>query len=52
MKVDQDRTAEPRPPRQAAPGENADGSGPAPEEESVLWTVLISILKLVLEILF
>ncbi|XP_049510571.1 UPF0669 protein C6orf120 homolog [Panthera uncia] len=60
MKVYYDRTVEPSPFGEAA---YADGTGPSqrpasapedapPEEESVLWTVLISVLKLVLEILF
>lgn len=60
MRVYLDRRVEPSPFAQAAA---ADGGDPAhgharapedapPEEESVLWTVLISLLKLVLEILF
>ncbi|KAG3290609.1 UPF0669 protein C6orf120 homolog [Ictidomys tridecemlineatus] len=61
MRVYFDRTVDQYPFGEAAyPAEGAEGGqqqahGPeeaAPEEESVLWTILISILKLVLEILF
>lgn len=60
MRVYYDRTTEPHAFGEAA---HADGTEPSrqpadapedasPEDESVLWTILISILKLVLEILF
>ncbi|XP_059257446.1 UPF0669 protein C6orf120 homolog [Mustela nigripes] len=60
MKVYLDRSAEPAPfADAAAPDGGAPGHRHAqapedapPEEESVLWTVLISLLKLVLEVLF
>nr|XP_010964370.1 UPF0669 protein C6orf120 homolog [Camelus bactrianus] len=60
MKVYLDTAVEPPLPGAAAPSDGADAGharAPAPqdasqEEESVLWTILISILKLVLEILF
>ncbi|XP_037374705.1 UPF0669 protein C6orf120 homolog [Talpa occidentalis] len=58
MRVYHDRSPEPHAP--AAPAPPAGAPGPparapeeaAPEEESVLWAVLIGLLKLVLEILF
>lgn len=60
MKVYLDRTVEQYPFGEAAYSADAGGAGPqahaaeeaSAEEESVLWTILISILKLVLEILF
>ncbi|KAB1275538.1 UPF0669 protein C6orf120-like protein [Camelus dromedarius] len=60
MKVYLDTAVEPPLPGAAAPSDGADAGharADAPqdasqEEESVLWTILISILKLVLEILF
>uniref|UniRef100_A0A8C9PFX7 Chromosome 6 open reading frame 120 n=1 Tax=Spermophilus dauricus TaxID=99837 RepID=A0A8C9PFX7_SPEDA len=53
MRVYFDRTVD-QYPFGEAPGQKQAHSpeAAAPEEESVLWTVLISILKLVLEILF
>lgn len=58
MKVYLDRSAEPAPFADAAApdgGAHRHAQAPEdapPEEESVLWTVLISLLKLVLEVLF
>ncbi|KAG8504739.1 UPF0669 protein [Galemys pyrenaicus] len=55
MRVYHDRSPEPHAPHAPAPAPGPPARAPdeaAPEEESLLWTVLISILKLVLEILF